>query len=39
MNLFEKHLLSGLESFPNGKIEKKLGTRNVDSAKVSHLVN
>ena len=39
MNLFEKHLLFGLESFPNEKIGKNLGTRNFDSAKVSHLVN
>ena len=39
MNLFEKHLLFGLETFPNGKIGKKLGTRNFDSAKVRHLVN
>ena len=39
MNLFEKHLLFGLETFPNGKIGKKLGTRNFDGAKVRHLVN
>ena len=39
MNLFQKHLLFGLESFPNGKIGKILGAKNFDSAKVSHLVN
>ena len=39
MNLFEKHLLFGYKSFPIRKVRKKLGTRNFDSAKVSHLVD
>ena len=39
MNPFEKYLLFDLESFPNGKIGKKLETRNFGSAKVSHLIN
>ena len=40
MNLFGKHWLFGEESFPDGKIEKKIiGTINFDSAKNSHLVN